>query len=305
MRKTGAAACARTARACALRLASLTIAVCAVAALGGCATKPAAARGPEPRVQLTSAPIRLVDRSHAVLCLEARIDNPRDEELRLITAECVLVTEGSLSKAGSLRPLEPLPLSIPARGSSSVSFTASIDLGSLDATVIGPKGPAEAQWSAAAAFRLRSVSGGEFEELAAATGTVPIIREPEISIRSLRILRDVLVTTRLALGIEIRNPNAFPIDLASLSYDFYGESKKWAKGAEGQAIRVAARDRREYELEFEMNFADVDRRLFDLVAKLGTVDYRLSGSAAVSTGLEVLPSFSLGFNLEGSCLVER
>ncbi len=284
----------------------LPIAACVAAALVGCATKPSSAvRGPEPRASLTAAPIRLIDRSHARLHLEARVDNPRDEELSLIAAECVLVVEGSSTKPETIRPVQVLPVHVAARDSSVIVFAAELDLGALGEDVIGPEGPAEAPWSAAASFRLRSSGGEEIEAVGAATGSIPIIREPEISIRSLRIVRDVLVTTRLALGVEIRNPNAFPVELSRFSYDFYGEAKKWARGDDDAAIRVPARNQSLHELEFEMNFADVDRRLFDLVAKLGTISYRLSGSASVTTGLEVLPSFSLGFNLEGSCLVER
>ncbi len=282
-------------------------ALLASAALSGCASRPPALV-PEPRLSLAAWPAELLDQNRARLRFEAILRNPRAQALIIESSECELAFDGAVAPLAA-KPVGPAapatPGRIEAEGSASFAFECLVDLRDLGAAVIGPDGPAEISFSAAARLRLRSPEGSVFEPAAAASGSIPIVREPEIRITSLRVERDVLVTSNLRLGIEIRNPNAFPIELRRLSYAFYGEGRKWTAGSESEAFAVPARSSSEIGLVFEMNFADVDRRLFDLVAKLGTIGYRLSGSSRVVTGIEELPSFKLAFKLEGACPVER
>lgn len=282
-------------------------ALCAAAACG-CASRPPAEAQPRPSATLSAGPARLLDQNRAVLRLEARIRNPRADALTLDAADCAVAVEGAAAPIAAV--LAPPPSGLRgwtlAAGSEAVlSFECRIDLRSLDAAVRGPDGPAEAAWSAAARFLLRAADGSVLESVAAAGGTVPIVREPVLRITSLRIERDVLVTTNLRLGLEVLNPNAFPLEIRSFSYDFRGEGKLWASGDDAEAATIPAKGRIERGLRFTMNFADVDRRLFDLVAKLRVVRYGLAGSAVVATALEAIPSFTLGFDLEGSCPVEE
>jgi hypothetical protein len=150
---------------------------------------------------------------------------------------------------------------------------------------------------------------------------VPVVRDPVFRITSIRIMRDLLVTTELRLGLEIENPNDFPLALDSFSWRFWAEGKPWASGeasgsyasgsyasgapSGGAELLIPARGKAERKLDFEMNFADRDRKLFDLVARLSSVSYRLFGEARLSTGESVLPSFSSRFDESGSCPVER
>jgi len=265
---------------------------------------------------LSAAPVRLLDQNRALLRLEARVRNPRQDALSIEAADCALAVEGAaVPLAAAALPAAPLAAgSGPAAGPGSrvegggeavIAFECVVRVDALAETVRGPEGPAEAPWSAAARVLLRAPDGAVLEPVAAASGAIPIVREPELRITSLRIERDVLVTTNLRLGLVISNPNAFPVELGSVSYDFYGEDRMWASGGSDERTVVPAKGRIERGLRFTMNFADADRRLFDLVAQLKTVRCRLAGSASVETDLEAIPSFSLGFDLEGACPVEQ
>lgn len=135
-------------------------------------------------------------------------------------------------------------------------------------------------------------------------------------------MRDLLVTTELRLGLEIENPNDFSLTLDSFSWRFWAEGRPWASGdgcggnvgggnvgganSGGEAkVLIPAHGKAERKLDFEMNFADRDRRLFDLVARLSSVSYRVFGEARLSTAEPGLPSFTSRFDESGSCAVER
>ena len=125
---------------------------------------------------------------------------------------------------------------------------------------------------------------------------------PVFRITSIHIGRDILVTTGLRIEIEAENPNSVPLELGSLTYRFSGEGRPWTSGESAGPFALAPGAVTRLSVDGTMNFADMDRKLFDLVASLKTVRYRLTGTALVRGGAE---TFGSDFDLEGSCAVER
>lgn len=272
--------------------------------LGACATKrPALAVPPEPAAGtiIEIAPAVGIDQYRTRLPFVLKLVNPRSRTIRVESFECVLRVEGA--EAGRLKGNEAID--IEAGGSASIPLEFLADARKFGDAVSGPEGPATAAFRIEAALALRDADGSGLRARASAEASFPLIREPRLRILSLKIERDILVTTNLRLAIEVENPNAFPIGLGSLDYDFYGEGKPWSEGTSDRVLAVPARSAERLALAFELNFADRDRALLDLVANLKIVRYRLKGSGRVATGLGFLPEFTLGFDEEGSCQVER
>jgi hypothetical protein len=111
----------------------------------------------------------------------------------------------------------------------------------------------------------------------------------------------------------VSNPNAFPLEFDQLAYDFFGEGKRWSRGQERKSLLIPARGTGKgssngtasTKIPVILNFTEMDRRVFDLVEKLQVVNYRLSGTATVRTGLDFLPEFNMGFERPGAVKVER
>jgi LEA14-like dessication related protein len=287
----------------AIKAAALSLALLAL--LGGCATKrpavPTLPPEPSPSATVEIAPAVGLDQYRSRLPFAMKIENPRSRAIRVESFECELKVEGAA--AGRLEGREAI--AIEAGLSASIPLEFFVDAGQLNYAISGPDGPATAGYRIEAQLSLRDPDGTTLRIEAAAESSLPLIREPRLRIMSLKIERDILVTTNLRLSIEVINPNAFPIELGSLAYDFYGEGKPWSGGAASRPLGIPALSSRELGLAFELNFADRDRALLDLVAKLKIVRYRLKGSGLVSTGLDFLPEFRLEFDESGSCQVER
>jgi hypothetical protein len=297
----------------------LLLAALAPALVAGCATKrPPLPPAPKPTARLELGAAVSLDQYRASLPGRLLIEAPAGSALRLESAAFELSVEGGNPEVLRYGPLAPAAAA--AGDGQALAFELPVDLRSLGPELYGPGGPSTAAFALRSRATATSSDGQRVELLASAAGELPIIREPSFRITSIKIGRDLLVTTSLTLGLEIANPNAFPIELRSLSYDFYGEGQVWADGrlegqsatgagaagagAEGSAI-VAALSTAERELSFTMNFASADRRLFDLVAKLGTVRYRLAGEARIGTAIAALGDFTTRFDREGSCPVDR
>lgn len=154
-----------------------------------------------------------------------------------------------------------------------------------------------------AAIAFKGTDGRSGKATAVYDSRFPRIMPPVLEIRSIRILKDELINTRLGVDLAVRNPNAFPLSFASLGYKLYGEGQYWAGDTLSKAFTVPAGRTVEASLYMTMNFTDMDRRLLDRVIRLAAVNYRLGGMASIDTGLDFLPRFELPFDLSGSTSV--
>ncbi|HOX33206.1 MAG TPA: LEA type 2 family protein [Spirochaetales bacterium] len=273
-------------------------------ALPGCASRPEPPAPAAPAARIEAGTPRLLDQRSLLVPLVLVVSNPGDRELKLESAELRLEVEGEKEPLGlSLGPAA-LAAPVPARGEARLPAEFALDLRGFDEAVVGPGGPARAGWELRARIGARR-EGLPAELEAEAEGSFPLVREPRLRISSVGIGRDILVVTDLEIALEIENPNDFPLAFSALDYEFQGEGRYWAEGSRAEELLIPARASRSVVLEGSMNFANMDRRLFDLVATLKVVRYRLKGGARIATGLEALPAFELAFDQSGSCEVKR
>jgi LEA14-like dessication related protein len=278
--------------------------------LSSCATKPVEPpKAAAPRARISALGAVPLDQHRTRLAFSVEALNPGKVPLSLESCDCVLYADGA--EAGrarvAARPrLEP-------DGSATLPFELVADARSLGGAYAKDDGPAEAPFRIEAKLSFLDGGGGRVESSTSLEGTFPIVKEPRFKIVSLKIERDILVTTNLRLTLEARNPNAFAVRLGDFDYTFDGEGKGWASGKTPGPFEIPARSSKKIELAFEMNFADRDRSLFDLVAKLQVVRYRLVGAASVAAepsgpkggSANIALVFPLRFDESGSCQVER
>jgi LEA14-like dessication related protein len=282
----------------------------ALTLLSSCATKPAETpRAIAPRASIAARGALPLDQHRARLAFSIEALNRGEVPLSLDSCDCVLFVDGAEAGRAAIaaRPrLEP-------DGSATLPFELVADARKLGSAYSNPDGPAEAPFRVEAKLSFLDDGGRRVESSTSLEGSFPIVREPRFKIVSLKIERDILVTTNLRLTLDARNPNAFPVRLGDFDYGFDGEGKGWASGKTPGPFEIPARSSKKIELAFEMNFADRDRALFDLVAKLQVVRYRLAGAASVAAepvgpngvhGSAALV-FPLSFDESGSCQVER
>jgi LEA14-like dessication related protein len=127
----------------------------------------------------------------------------------------------------------------------------------------------------------------------------PGVQAPEFLIGEIAILQAELVNTLFRVAIQIVNPNPFPVELSTFSYELYGNGMFWADGAERDIIHIPGATTLHGNLFMMMNFIDMNRNLLEQIINLVDVNYRFTGEAQVSTGVEYLPSFSTVFDLSG------
>jgi LEA14-like dessication related protein len=277
------------------------LAIAFLVLVSGCATRKPAPMAFPPSASLESLPAIASDQYRLSLPFTLVVRNPGLARAWIESVDFMLSIEGAAAGSRSLRERSP----VEGGGSKAIALALPVDIRNLGEGLSGSGGPPSAAWRLEARIWLTTGDGSPLALAASEEGSFAIVREPLFSLRSIKIERDLLVTTNLRLAVEIGNPNDFPLVFDALSYDFFGEGKGWAAGEDEGPVAIPARGSIERSLRFTMNFADMDRRLFDLVANLRIVRYRIAGEARIATGLDYLPAFVMRFDREGSCAVER
>ncbi|MDR2758728.1 MAG: LEA type 2 family protein [Spirochaetaceae bacterium] len=137
----------------------------------------------------------------------------------------------------------------------------------------------------------------------AAKAAFPRIRKPDFNITAIAIMKAELINTRFKVNLRVDNPNFFPVELSSFSYELYGADRFWADGEKTDILLIPARGSAETELSLVMNFINMRRELLDQIIAMKQVNYRLAGEAEVSTNMEFLPHFLVNFDRSGNSVV--
>jgi len=135
--------------------------------------------------------------------------------------------------------------------------------------------------------------------VARGTANFPGVREPDFNITSIAILKAELINTRFRVSMRIDNPNPFPMEMSNFIYKLYGNGRLWADATERKVFVVEGKSSMQGDLYLIMNFINMERSLLNQIVNLVSVNYRLTGEAQVSTGIDYLPKFNTGFDLSG------
>ncbi len=269
--------------------------------LATCASAPPAAP-PSPLLSAAERSTVALDQHRTELRIDIRIENLSDLELSDLLLEAELSINGRIIEQGDVSTSF---VTLAPRCAYAHRLSYIIDSRELDSTIEGFSSQALAAWRLSLSLSTKTGDDKALISSASASGSFPVIREPTLSVQSIRILQYELVNSYLHIVLEVRNPNGFPIDFSGASYQFFGEGQRWASGKALKAQPLPALGSGIVLLPINLNFADTGRALFDLVAQLKTVRYRLSGTAVILTGLDILPSFDISFDAQGSTRVER
>ena len=291
----------------------------------GCKTPPAAVPRTEPQAELIFENIEAPDPARVNLVFSLELQNPRQENslvrmenhkitinerdvnsgsvFRLFNsaAESFIAASGTETAPG--RTETGLFFSVPGGnetmpGIAKIPLLLELDLPVLTAAGISLLDEMNAELELDLVFAYDDAEASVRVKVRGNAIFVPV-REPVFSITAIAILKAELINTRFRVTMKIDNPNPFPLDLSSFSYELYGNDLLWADGTEKNILSVPEKSSVLADLFLLMNFINMKRDLLDQIIRLEDVNYRFAGDVDVSTGIEYLPGFTSSFNLSG------
>lgn len=261
----------------------------------GCVSKPITVEKikieeklPLSTVQLTE--INAKNPDELELVFELTTKNTDTEVYQLKQVEAIFHLDGVHFGTQILKP----DLLLPSNSTSMQKLTFPMDLRKIPNLISN-----ELEYDMDIHFDYLNNEKEERTSTASLKGSFLRVNKPLFRISSIKIHRDELINTSMKVSLEIENPNEFPLELASLTYEIFGENRYWAEGIQKGSFQINAHDKIVVIAQISMNFIDMKRELLDQFIEMKDVGYRFKGHVQVLTGIRYLPEFIMKFDEQG------
>jgi LEA14-like dessication related protein len=253
---------------------------------------------PRPNTQLSFERIEAESVDHLILYYQLRIDNLLAVPLYVDLTEPRILVNGTHSVIVSSLMLQN-GNSIVAQPSTSTTIPLQLN---LDLSTFPPNFD-EYTFQLTLTAVYRAENSEPLSDTLSCDISFPRIRVPELLVTSIEVSQSDLINTRLKVSIRIDNPNLFPVQLSSLTYQLYGDERFWAEGKATLSLNIPAKSSASTDVALIMNFINMPRATLDKVIAMKQLNYRFTGETTVAVPVTYLPSFRLLFDLSGKSAV--
>lgn len=132
------------------------------------------------------------------------------------------------------------------------------------------------------------------------SGTIPMVRFPEIRIRNLRVQSLSLSRADLVLQMEFENPNKFGINLNNFDYTFDVNGNSWAEGNALSSTRISGDGVSNLEIPISLNIGEMGLAAYRLLSGSETLNYNLTGTFDLTADHPLLGQTNLNLNRSGA-----
>lgn len=122
--------------------------------------------------------------------------------------------------------------------------------------------------------------------LAALTGCAYAhLEKPKLEVVDIQLLKGDLLQQQLKLRMRVLNPNDRQLPVAGITYELVVAGEAFAHGESERDFLVPALGSAEFDVNVTANAATALLKILAGGRKLETVDYRLTGKVALSSGM--------------------
>jgi LEA14-like dessication related protein len=136
-------------------------------------------------------------------------------------------------------------------------------------------------------------------------GTFPVVRLPDVAVRSLHLDRLTLTGADLVLTLELGNPNAFLLVFDSLRYEFEINGASWASGLMQEKVEVVEGGSALMEIPISLNLLSMGQTVYRLLRDESDLEYALGVNLNVGTSIPVFQRVDLSFDRAGGIRLSR
>lgn len=111
------------------------------------------------------------------------------------------------------------------------------------------------------------------------------LEPPDLSLVSLKLQTADILSQKLLVRVRVVNPNARELPIKGISYRIEVNDAELGQGATDAAFVVPAKGEAEFDMTVTTNLASAVSRLLARGGKTDSLDYRLVGHVALSSGL--------------------
>lgn len=132
---------------------------------------------------------------------------------------------------------------------------------------------------------VRQIMAGTMLVLLAGCSAVVPLQEPKLQVVGVELLRGDLLRQELRVRMRVQNPNDRQLPVRSITYEVQLGGEAFAHGESESDFLVPANGETEFDVSVTANAAAAVLKLIGSGRNLDTVDYRISGKVALSSGM--------------------
>ena len=191
-------------------------------------------------------------------------------------------------------------LRIPAEGSVDVEVPMRVTYEDLFSSVSGIADRSETEYTATVVPAVSVPLLGVVELPLEHTGTIPVLRLPELSFDGIELRSVGLSSAKLGIGMRIDNPNDAALIPRSLPYEFAIDGRTILSGDLDVDAVVEGNAETRQVLTVEIPFFDVGRSFRDAIFGEAPLAYSLDGSFTFGLDLPLVPDTTIPFSFDGN-----
>lgn len=111
------------------------------------------------------------------------------------------------------------------------------------------------------------------------------LEKPKLEVVDVQLLKGDLLQQQLKLRMRVQNPNDRELPVAAITYQLAVGGEAFAHGESERDFIVPALGTAEFDVNVTANAATALLKILGSARKLETVDYRLTGKVALSSGM--------------------
>ncbi len=248
-----------------------------------------------PRVAVDNVRLTGLNLEQVNLAFELSIDNPNALAATLAGLDYDFLLNDNSFISGQ----QDKQLTIAARGKSQLEIPVSLSFKKIYDTYQSLKNQDSTSYQFACGLSFDLPVLGRTRIPVSKSGQVPLIKVPDIKIRSLKLNKVTLSSADLALKLELDNPNAFSLGLDKLNYFFKINNQTWAQGLSQEKMQLNKKGKSTLSIPISLNLFEMGRTVYGLITGSSELNYNFSGNADLKTSVPLLNNFSLPVEKSG------
>lgn len=231
----------------------------------------------EPTAHISNTQITGLSFTKVDLMFDVNINNPNDVAIDLAGLDYNLKINNNVLVSGNQKE----PLEINAMASSSVQIPVSVNYNDLYKAIqsLSQKDKSGYSFEGGLSFNLPVL--GDVRVPVSTSGEIPLLKLPKIRLSKLILKSYSWSSASLELDIAINNYAGMNLIFNNLSYGLDIAGNTWVNGAITDKISVTPNGEKNIKVPFRLNFIEMGRSLYDLVAGDAELEYSFDSSADV------------------------
>lgn len=249
----------------------------------------------KPEVSLSDISIKAISMQGVDLDVSLNVNNGNPIPINLSGYDYQLTIEGRRFLSGE----RATQTEVPASGVGKVSLPLALNFNELKALSEALSQKEAVQFGLSTTAFIDVPVLGRLAFPATKSGTVPLPKMPQISVTGFEVASMGLSGANLAVGVKVKNPNGFDINMQEMVSVLKVNGVAWLDGSVPNRITVKSKQAETIRLPVRLDYLTVGSNVMQLLQGSSPLSYQFSGGVTLDTGLPMLKNLRIPYDVSG------